>query len=90
MPPNYRDIRLAFRAVGRARRTPGWNPGPRVRYTMRYDIAPGGTFPEYELPDHTQPIRKLSETQGDDPLIRADPGTDQGLHGRDMPTDARR
>src|SRR5437016_7265899 len=36
---------------------------------MRSDIAPGGTFPDYELPDHTQTIRKLSELQGDDPLI---------------------
>ena len=36
---------------------------------MRSDIAPGDTFPDYELPDHTQTIRKLSELQGDDPLI---------------------
>ncbi len=36
---------------------------------MRSDIAPGGTFPDYELPDHTNVPRKLSELQGDDPLI---------------------
>jgi len=36
---------------------------------MRPDIAPGGTFPDYELPDHTSVPRKLSELQGDDPLI---------------------
>jgi len=36
---------------------------------MRSNIAPGGTLPDYELPDHTQTIRKLSELQGDDPLI---------------------
>jgi peroxiredoxin len=36
---------------------------------MRPDIAPGGTFPDYELPDHTNTRRKLSELQGDDPLI---------------------
>jgi peroxiredoxin len=36
---------------------------------MRSDIAAGGTFPDYELTDHTQTIRKLSELQGDDPLI---------------------
>jgi peroxiredoxin len=36
---------------------------------MRSDIAPGGTFPDYELPDHTSIPRKLSELQGDDPLI---------------------
>jgi hypothetical protein len=28
---------------------------------MRSDIAAGGTFPDYELPDHTSVRRKLSE-----------------------------
>jgi peroxiredoxin len=36
---------------------------------MRSDIAPGGTFPDYELPDHASVPRRLSELQGDDPLI---------------------
>jgi peroxiredoxin len=36
---------------------------------MRPDIVPGGTFPDYELPDHTSRRCKLSELQGDDPLI---------------------
>ena len=36
---------------------------------MRSDIVPGGIFPDYELPDHTTKLRKLSELQGDDPLI---------------------
>ena len=36
---------------------------------MRSDIAPGGTFPDYELPDHTNSPRQLIEVQGDDPLI---------------------
>jgi peroxiredoxin len=36
---------------------------------MRSDIVPGATFPDYELPDHTDVSRKLSELQGDDPLI---------------------
>jgi peroxiredoxin len=36
---------------------------------MRSDIAPGSTFPDYELPDHTKASRKLSELQGEDPLI---------------------
>ncbi|HTZ05772.1 MAG TPA: redoxin domain-containing protein [Gaiellaceae bacterium] len=36
---------------------------------MRPDIEPGATFPDYELPDHTSAMRKLSEIQGDDPLI---------------------
>ena len=36
---------------------------------MRSDIAPGATFPDFELPDHENLPRKLSEIQGDDPLI---------------------
>ena len=36
---------------------------------MRPDIAPGGTFPDYELPDHENVPRRLSELQGEDPLI---------------------
>ena len=32
---------------------------------MRSDIVPGGTFPDYELPDHTRTPRRLSEIQGD-------------------------
>ena len=36
---------------------------------MRADIAPGGIFPDYELTDHTKTRRRLSELQGQDPLI---------------------
>jgi peroxiredoxin len=36
---------------------------------MRADIAPGGTFPDYELTDHTKTRRRLSELQDNDPLI---------------------
>ena len=36
---------------------------------MRADIVPGGTFPDYELPDHEEVPRKLSDLQGRDPLI---------------------
>ncbi|MFF4763101.1 redoxin domain-containing protein [Streptomyces sp. NPDC001292] len=36
---------------------------------MRSHIVPGGTLPDYELFDHTHVPRKLSELQGDDPLI---------------------
>ena len=36
---------------------------------MRSDIVPGAGFPDYQLPDHTSTLRKLSEIQGDDPLI---------------------
>src|SRR3954451_6816918 len=37
--------------------------------TMRADIVPGGTCPDYELPDHERVPRRLSEIQGEDPLI---------------------
>jgi len=36
---------------------------------LRADIAPGGIFPDYELPDQESVPRRLSEIQGDDPLI---------------------
>jgi len=36
---------------------------------MRPDIVPGATLPDYELPDHTDTPRKLSELQGEDPMI---------------------
>jgi peroxiredoxin len=36
---------------------------------MRPDIVPGATFPDYELPDQTSTLRRLSKLQGDDPLI---------------------
>jgi peroxiredoxin len=36
---------------------------------MRADIIPGAAFPDYELPDHTAKRRKLSELQGEDPLV---------------------
>jgi peroxiredoxin len=36
---------------------------------MRPDIKPGAEFPDFELPDHKSNDRKLSEIQGDDPLI---------------------
>ena len=36
---------------------------------MRADIVPGAAFPDYELTDHSGTRRKLSELQGDDPLV---------------------
>jgi peroxiredoxin len=36
---------------------------------MRADIVPGGTFPDYELTDHSKQRRKLSELQGKDPMV---------------------
>ena len=36
---------------------------------MRPDMVPGAVFPDYELPDHTNTRRRLSELQGEDPMI---------------------
>jgi peroxiredoxin len=36
---------------------------------MRADIVEGAMFPDYELPDHTKTLRKLSVLQGNDPMI---------------------
>ncbi len=36
---------------------------------MRADIQIGAKFPDYELPDHTNVMRKLSFLQGRDPMI---------------------
>src|SRR4029453_8999374 len=36
---------------------------------MRADITVGSAFPDYELPDHTGTPRRLSEWQGEDPII---------------------
>ena len=36
---------------------------------MRSNIVPGTIFPDYQLPDHMGTPRRLSELQGDDPLI---------------------
>src|SRR5712691_4560440 len=36
---------------------------------MRADIIAGAVFPDYELTDHTGKRRKLSDLQGQDPMI---------------------
>ena len=36
---------------------------------MRPDIIPGAIFPDYELSDHTAKRRKLSELQGQHPMV---------------------
>ena len=36
---------------------------------MRADIIPGATFPDYQLTDHTKQRRRLSDLQGNDPMI---------------------
>lgn len=36
---------------------------------MRPDIVPGAIFPDYELSDHSAKRRKLSELQGQHPMV---------------------
>ena len=36
---------------------------------MRADMVPGALFPDYELSDHTAKHRKLSELQGQHPMV---------------------
>jgi peroxiredoxin len=36
---------------------------------MRADIVPGAVLPDYELSDHTGKRRKLSDLQGQDPMV---------------------
>lgn len=36
---------------------------------MRQDIAPGASFPDYELPDQSGERRRLSDLQGSDPMV---------------------
>jgi peroxiredoxin len=36
---------------------------------MHHNLVPGTVLPDYRLPDHTGTPRRLSELQGDDPLI---------------------
>ncbi len=36
---------------------------------MRSDMTIGSSFPDYELPDHTDTLRRLSFLQGDDPMV---------------------
>src|ERR671937_438496 len=36
---------------------------------MNPSLTPGATLPDFELPDDTGTIRRLSELQGDDPMV---------------------
>ena len=36
---------------------------------MPNKLVPGAVLPDYQLPDHTGTVRRLSELQGDDPMI---------------------
>jgi peroxiredoxin len=40
-----------------------------MKLIMRSDIVPGSKFPDYELSDHTAKHRKLSELQGQHPIV---------------------
>src|SRR5262249_21624320 len=45
---------------------------PRInlrRFSMRSDIVPGAIFPDYERSDQTAKHRKLSELQGQHPMV---------------------
>src|SRR5262249_18988539 len=71
LPPSegavaYRELRNARPSRRTERSRPSTAGQEEI---MRDDIAPGGTFPDYELPDHERVPRKLSEIQGDDLMI---------------------
>jgi peroxiredoxin len=36
---------------------------------MSKNLTPGAVVPDFRLPDHTGTKRRLSELQGDDPMI---------------------
>src|SRR5260221_601317 len=44
-------------------------PANRGGFRMRPDMVPGARFPDYELSDHTARHRKLSELQGQQPMV---------------------
>src|ERR1700737_3884506 len=44
-------------------------PSQLRRCRMLSDIVPGAIFPDYELSDHTAKHRKLSELQGQHPMV---------------------
>jgi peroxiredoxin len=55
--------------TGRRAALTGVDTNKREERTMRADIVPGDRFPDYELPDHESVPRRLSEIQGEDPMI---------------------
>ncbi len=54
---------------GRGARLQSLSEFAGMEHVVRADIVPGGTFPDYELTDHTKERRRLSELQGDNPMI---------------------
>ena len=55
-----KPARVFTGATGRPERDRGSERKPK-EHTMRADIIPGGTFPDYELTDHAKARRRLSE-----------------------------
>jgi peroxiredoxin len=54
----------------RVERRPTTNNNDENKETsVRPDIVPGSAFPDFELPDHEKVNRRLSEIQGEDPMI---------------------
>jgi len=45
---------------------------------MRAGVMPGRAFPDYELPDHTGAVRRLSEIQAGAPELGWGPGVAVG------------
>jgi hypothetical protein len=50
---------------------------------MRSGIAPGATFPDYQLPDHTKVPRQLSEVSAPGPREAWDRDDRSPFHGFD-------
>ena len=65
--PQTRDVSLPRPAVRGVAGPEG--PGRSIVASVRADIVPGASFPDYELPDHRGKHRKLSELQGADPMV---------------------
>ena len=67
--PTSKEALRSFRSHDRAGYLGCRSGGSGYGRTVRPDIIPGGTFPDYALPDQTGTVRRLSELQGRDPLI---------------------
>ena len=71
--PYKGDLKVC--GIGRKRLSPQaplYRGPARQMYThriMRSDIVPGAIFPDYELSDHTAKRRKLSQLQGQHPMV---------------------
>ena len=66
-PVSSRASNFSLTAAGR--RFDPADAHPMGGFPMRSDIVPGAIFPDYELSDHTAKRRKLSELQGQHPMV---------------------